>query len=80
MPAADRGLLLTWTNRVIGYQDPEHAEVVTDAAGRPVNPRSPAQLADMFDYAAQLAERKRGRAGRRRDDRAVPRRGRRRSD
>ena len=59
VPAADRALLLQWTNRVIGYQDPEHAEIVTDAEGRPVNPRSPAQLADMFDYAARLAERKR---------------------
>jgi cytochrome P450 len=59
VPAADRVLLLTWTNRVIGYQDPEHAHVVTDDQGRPVNPRSPAQLADMFDYAAALAERKR---------------------
>jgi cytochrome P450 len=59
VPAADRALLLHWTNRVIGYQDPEHAEVATDAAGRPVNPRSPAQLADMFDYAAALAARKR---------------------
>jgi cytochrome P450 len=59
VPAADRALLLEWTNRVIGYQDPEHAHVVTDADGRPVNPRSPAQLADMFGYAEELAERKR---------------------
>ena len=59
MPAADRALLLTWTNRVIGYQDPEHASVTTDAEGRPVNPRSPAMLADMFDYAAELAAHKR---------------------
>ncbi|GAA0929819.1 cytochrome P450 [Pseudonocardia zijingensis] len=59
VPAADRALLLEWTNRVIGYQDPEHAHVVTDAEGRPVNPRSPAQLADMFAYAEDLAARKR---------------------
>jgi cytochrome P450 len=59
VPAADRSLLLEWTNRVIGYQDPEHAHVVTDADGRPVNPRSPAMLADMFGYAEALAERKR---------------------
>jgi cytochrome P450 len=59
VPAADRALLLEWTDRVIGYQDPEHAHVVTDAEGRPVNPRSPAQLADMFAYADELAERKR---------------------
>jgi cytochrome P450 len=59
VPAADRALLLEWTNRVIGYQDPEHGQVVTDAEGRPVNPRSPAMLADMFGYAEELAERKR---------------------
>jgi cytochrome P450 len=59
MPAADRHLLLRWTNRVIGYQDPEHGEVVRDARGRPVNPRSPAMLADMFEYAEALAAQKR---------------------
>jgi cytochrome P450 len=59
VPPADRALLLEWTNRVIGYQDPEHGVVVRDAEGRPVNPRSPAMLADMFGYAEELAERKR---------------------
>jgi cytochrome P450 len=59
VPLSDRGMLLRWTNRVIGYQDPEHAEVVRDAAGRPVNPRSPAALADMFGYASELAAHKR---------------------
>ncbi|GAB3568364.1 cytochrome P450 [Amycolatopsis endophytica] len=59
VPPEDRGLLLKWTNRVIGYQDPEHAEVVRDAQGKPVNPRSPAMLADMFDYAQELASAKR---------------------
>jgi cytochrome P450 len=59
VPAGDRELLLEWTNRVIGYQDPEHGHVVTDADGRPINPRSPAMLADMFGYAEELAERKR---------------------
>ena len=56
---ADRALLLAWTNRVIGYQDPEHGVVVRGPDGKPVNPRSPAQLADMFGYAEELAERKR---------------------
>ncbi len=51
VPVADRALLLEWTNRVIGYQDPEHGVVVTGPDGKPVNPRSPAQLADMFGYA-----------------------------
>lgn len=59
VPLSDRALLLRWTNRVIGYQDPEHAEVVRDERGRPVNPRSPAMLRDMFDYASRLAEHKR---------------------
>jgi cytochrome P450 len=59
VPSEDRALLLEWTNRVIGYQDPEHGVVVTGADGKPVNPRSPAQLADMFGYAEELAERKR---------------------
>jgi cytochrome P450 len=59
VPEQDRNLLLHWTNRVIGYQDPEHAEVVRDADGRPLNPRSPAMLKDMFDYAASLYDRKR---------------------
>ena len=63
VPAADRGLLLKWTNRVIGYQDPEHADVVRDANGRPVNPRSPAMLRDMFDYAHDLARHKRRHPG-----------------
>ncbi|WP_214409749.1 cytochrome P450 [Sphaerisporangium fuscum] len=54
IPAADRGRILAWTNRVIGYQDPDHAE----GAAR-VNPRSPAMLADMFEYAHSLADFKR---------------------
>ncbi|MFE9022865.1 cytochrome P450 [Streptomyces sp. NPDC007808] len=59
VPEADRGLLLHWTQRVIGYQDPDEAgSPVLDALGRPVNPRSPAMLRDMFDYARQLAAHK----------------------
>jgi cytochrome P450 len=60
IPIEDRGLLLRWTNRVIGYQDPEHAEVMRGKDGKPVNPRSPAMLRDMFDYAHRLADAKRG--------------------
>ncbi|CAM02799.1 cytochrome P450 [Saccharopolyspora erythraea NRRL 2338] len=59
VPEADRRMLLEWTNRIIGYQDPEHSEVVRDADGRPLNPRSPAMLADMFGYAQELAAHKR---------------------
>ncbi|MFL6077065.1 MAG: cytochrome P450 [Mycobacteriales bacterium] len=59
VPAADRRMLLDWTNRVIGYQDPEHGQVTLGPDGRPVNPRSPAMLADMFAYAQRLAAHKR---------------------
>jgi cytochrome P450 len=59
VPASDRHLMLRWTNRVIGYQDPEHGEIVRDDRGRPLNPRSPAMLADMFAYADELASHKR---------------------
>ncbi|MFJ3901763.1 cytochrome P450 [Streptomyces sp. NPDC090025] len=58
VPAADRGLLHTWTERVIAYQDPDEPPVL-DAEGRPVNPRSPAMLAEMFGYARDLAAHKR---------------------
>lgn len=60
VPEGDRRLLLHWTQRVIGYQDPDEAGTpVLDGAGRPVNPRSPAMLRDMFDHARQLAAYKR---------------------
>ncbi|MDC0771659.1 cytochrome P450 [Streptomyces sp. HD] len=60
VPEADRRLLLHWTQRVIGYQDPDEAgPAVLDEKGRPVNPRSPAMLRDMFGYAQQLAAHKR---------------------
>ncbi|MFE5888216.1 cytochrome P450 [Streptomyces sp. NPDC056462] len=60
VPEGDRKLLLHWTQRVIGYQDPDEAGTpVLDARGRPVNPRSPAMLRDMFGYARQLAAHKR---------------------
>ncbi|MFJ5772806.1 cytochrome P450 [Streptomyces sp. NPDC093094] len=64
VPESDRGLLLHWTRRVIGYQDPDEADVpVLDDGGRPVNPRSPALLGDMFAYARELARHKRRRPG-----------------
>ncbi|MFD8209419.1 cytochrome P450 [Streptomyces sp. NPDC059695] len=58
IPAGDRGLLHAWTERVIAYQDPDEPPVL-DAEGRPVNPRSPAMLAEMFGYAQELAAYKR---------------------
>ncbi|MET9730698.1 cytochrome P450 [Streptomyces sp. NPDC006458] len=64
VPESDRGLLLHWTQRVIGYQDPDEAgPSVLDDRGQPVNPRSPAMLRDMFAYAQRLAEFKRRQPG-----------------
>ncbi|GAB2768867.1 cytochrome P450 [Streptomyces daliensis] len=59
VPPGDRGLLLEWTERVIGYQDPEQAVAVLGPDGRPANPRSPAMLREMFAYARELAAYKR---------------------
>ncbi|MHC0431912.1 cytochrome P450 [Streptomyces sp. O3] len=60
VPKSDRALLLRWTERVIGYQDPDEADaVVRGADGRPRNPRSPELLGEMFAYARDLAAYKR---------------------
>ncbi|WP_406382749.1 cytochrome P450 [Streptomyces sp. NBC_01618] len=60
VPDTDRGLLLHWTQRVIGYQDLDEAGTpALGPDGKPVNPRSPAALRDMFDYAHALASHKR---------------------
>ncbi|MEU9027367.1 cytochrome P450 [Streptomyces sp. NPDC048383] len=64
VPPADRALLLEWTVRIIGYQDPEDApEPVTGPDGTPLNPRSPALLGEMFGYARELAAYKRAHPG-----------------
>ncbi|MEU4794869.1 cytochrome P450 [Streptomyces sp. NPDC023327] len=64
VPPEDRGLLLHWTRRVIGYQDPdEAAPTAIGPDGAPVDPRSPAMLRDMFDYARTLAAYKREHPG-----------------
>ncbi|MEU6367929.1 cytochrome P450 [Streptomyces sp. NPDC046931] len=60
VPGSDRGLLLHWTQRVIGYQDPDEAGGPRlGAGGRPMDPRSPTALRDMFGYAQELAAHKR---------------------
>ncbi|MFF8614581.1 cytochrome P450 [Streptomyces sp. NPDC015350] len=60
VPETDRALLLHWTQRVIGYQDPDEAGTPTlGPDGKPLNPRSPSALRDMFDYAHALAAHKR---------------------
>ncbi|MFE1948980.1 cytochrome P450 [Streptomyces sp. NPDC059524] len=58
VPESDRGLMLHWTRRVIGYQDPDEAAGSADG-GPLVNPRSPSALADMFAYADELSAYKR---------------------
>ncbi|MET8471340.1 cytochrome P450 [Streptomyces sp. NPDC006422] len=58
VPESDRALLLHWTRRVIGYQDPDEAPAAP-GSGPPVNPRSPSALADMFAYADALTAHKR---------------------
>ncbi|MFJ9420293.1 cytochrome P450 [Streptomyces sp. NPDC101227] len=64
IPPAERGLLLDWTRRVIGYQDPDEAgPAASGADGRPANPRSPAMLQDMFAFARELAAHKRRHPG-----------------
>lgn len=64
VPAADRGLLLEWTVRIIGYQDPEDAPApLLGPDGKPLNPRSPALLGEMFGYARELAAHKRAHPG-----------------
>ncbi|MFB7913816.1 cytochrome P450 [Streptomyces sp. NPDC056061] len=60
VPDTDRALLLHWTRRVIGYQDPDESGTPTlGPDGKPLNPRSPSALRDMFDYAHALAAHKR---------------------
>ncbi len=64
VPPADRALLLEWTVRIIGYQDPEDAPAPhLGPDGKPLNPRSPALLGEMFGYARELAAHKRAHPG-----------------
>lgn len=64
VPAGARGLLLDWTRRVIGYQDPDEAgPPAAGPDGAPADPRSPAMLRDMFAFARELAAHKRRHPG-----------------
>lgn len=64
VPPGERGLLLDWTRRVIGYQDPdESGPPASGPDGRPADPRSPAMLQDMFAFARELAAHKRRNPG-----------------
>ncbi|WP_326622992.1 cytochrome P450 [Streptomyces decoyicus] len=64
VPPTERGLLLAWTRRVIGYQDPDESGPSSSGRdGRPADPRSPSMLQDMFDFARELAAHKRRHPG-----------------
>jgi cytochrome P450 len=64
VPREDRHLLFEWANRVIGVHDEDYAKGSIGSTGTPpVDPRSRASLQDMFDYAHQLAERRRADPG-----------------
>lgn len=64
VPTEDRHLLFEWANRVIGVHDEDYAKgSIGDGTRPPVDPRSRASLQDMFDYAHDLAERKRAAPG-----------------
>ncbi|GAB7029666.1 cytochrome P450 [Streptomyces sp. NPDC021749] len=64
VPPGERGQLLDWTRRVIGYQDPdESGPPAPGPDGRPADPRSPAMLQDMFAFARELAAHKRRHPG-----------------
>ncbi|MFF4261922.1 cytochrome P450 [Streptomyces virginiae] len=64
VPDTDRALLLEWTVRIIGYQDPDDVpEPLLGPDGTPLNPRSPALLGEMFAYARELADHKRAHPG-----------------
>jgi cytochrome P450 len=52
VPQSDQRLFFDWANRIIGYQDAEYA-AMSDGA---VDPRSPAALSDMHEYALELRE------------------------
>jgi cytochrome P450 len=66
VPEADAGQLIDWGNRMIGFDDPEHADVLINSAEseeyRLVPFKSPAAL-EVFAYGDALAKERRGKDG-----------------
>jgi cytochrome P450 len=66
VPQADAGQLIEWGNRMIGFDDPEHADVlINDPESekyRLVPFKSPAAL-EVFEYGDALARERRGKDG-----------------
>jgi cytochrome P450 len=66
VPEADTGQLIEWGNRMVGFDDPEHADVlISDPESekyRLVPFRSPAAL-EVYAYGDELARQRRGKDG-----------------
>jgi cytochrome P450 len=66
VPEEDAGQLIDWGNRMIGFDDPEHADVLINSAEseeyRLVPFKSPAAL-EVFAYGDALAKERRGKDG-----------------
>lgn len=66
VPMEDAGQLIDWGNRMIGFDDPEHADVLINSAEsekyRLVPFKSPAAL-EVFEYGDALANERRGKDG-----------------
>ena len=66
VPMEDAGQLIDWGNRMIGFDDPEHADVLINSAEseeyRLVPFKSPAAL-EVFAYGDALAKERRGKDG-----------------
>lgn len=66
VPMEDAGQLIDWGNRMIGFDDPEHADVLINSAEsekyRLVPFKSPAAL-EVFEYGDALANARRGKDG-----------------
>lgn len=66
VPESDTGQLIEWGNRMVGFDDPEHADVLINSPEseqyKNVPFRSPAAL-EVFAYGDELARQRRGKDG-----------------